>query len=77
MWTETVPETLTPAVDEIERALTEMREHGGEYVGLDAGDSPLVYASTLDELKEKLGTMGLQLTDVIVSKVPEYGMSYL
>ena len=63
--------------EEIERQLTEMKEHGGEFVALDANDVGIAYAPTEEELEVKLQAIGLQLCDVCVSRVMEYGVSYM
>ena len=62
--------------DEVERQLTEMKEHGGEFVALDSNDIGIAYAPTEEELEVKLRAIGLRLCDVCVSRVMEYGMSY-
>ena len=63
--------------EELERQLTEMQEHGGEFVALDAHDVGIAYAPTEEELEVKLQAVGLRLCDVCVSRVMEYGVSYL
>lgn len=63
--------------EEVERQLTEMKEHGGEFVALDTNDVAILYAPTEEELALKLHEIGLRRSDVCVSKVMEYGMSYL
>ena len=74
---EIVRKTLTHPTDEIERVLTEMKEHGGDFVALDHEDQPIVYAPTLEEVLSNLQEMGLALDDVVISRVPEYGVHYL
>ncbi len=59
------------------RQLTEMKEHGGEFVALDSNDIGIVYAPTEEELIVKLQAIGLRRCDVCVSRVMEYGVSYM
>ncbi len=63
--------------EEVERQLTEMKEHGGEFVALDAHDVGIAYAPTEEELEVKLQAIGLSRCDVCVSRVMEYGVSYM
>ncbi len=70
--------SVDPLTDEeVERQFTEMKEHGGEFVALDSQDMAIVYAPTEEELEMKLQAIGLRLCDVCVSRVMEYGVSYL
>jgi hypothetical protein len=72
-----VSKNLVQTTDDVERLLLEMQEHGGEFVALDNDESPIVYAATEEQLEIVLGGLGLRLCDVIVSRVPEYGVSYI
>ena len=69
--------TLTHSTDDIERVLTEMKEHGGEFVALDHEDQPISYASTLEDLLSNMRGMGLQVDEFVISRVPELGLHYL
>ena len=44
--------------EDVERQLTEMKEHGGEFVALDSNDIGIVYAPTEEELEVKLQAIG-------------------
>ena len=57
--------------------LTEMREHGGQYVARDDSGVAVAYAETEELLELCLQERGLQLQDVLVSRIPEYGVSYI
>ena len=68
---------LVQLTENDERLLTEMKEHGGEFVALDSQDVAIVYAATEEGLVLKLQAMGLRRSDVCVSRIMEYGVSYM
>ena len=54
-----------------------MKDHGGEFVALNSQRVAIVYGETEDELAVELAGKGLLLSDVIVSKVPEWDCGFI
>ena len=59
------------------RVIQEMREHGGEFVALDAERVAIAYGTTEEELEAKLAENGLRLNDFLISRVPEWGCEFM
>ena len=57
--------------------IQEMREHGGEFVALDAERVGIAYGTTEEELEAKLAENGLRLNDFLISRVPEWDCEFM
>ncbi len=57
--------------------IKEMREHGGEFVALDAERVAIAYGVTEAELSTKLADRGLRLNDFLISRVPEWDCGFM
>ncbi len=65
-------EILEQHTDEIEALLIEMKGHGGEFVARDSDGRALAYGVSEDDLVPQLAEQGLQLWDVLVSRIPKW-----
>ena len=68
---------LKQSPEELDQIVAEMKKHGGEFVALNSQRVAIAYGETEDELKVELAGMGLLLSDVIVSKVPEWECGFV
>lgn len=70
-------EILEQHTDEIEALLIEMKEHGGEFVARDVAGRALAYGVSEDDLVPLLAEQGLQLWDVLVSRIPRWDCGFM
>ena len=68
---------LKKSSEELDRIMAEMRNHGGEFVAMNSQRVAITYGETEEELELELAGMGLLLSDVIVSKVPEWDCGFI
>ena len=68
---------LTESPEEIDQLIREMKEHGGEFVALDSDGRALAYGVSEDDLVPQLAEQGLQLWDVLVSRVPKWDCGFM
>jgi hypothetical protein len=73
----TVSGTLDQDTDEIESLQLEMKGHGGEFVARDSDGRALAYGASEDDLVPQLADQGLQLWDVLVSRVPKWDCGFI
>ena len=69
--------TLKKSPEELDRIVAEMKNHGGDFVAMNSQRVAITYAETEEELEVELAGMGLLLSDVIVSKVPEWDCGFI
>lgn len=70
-------EIIEQHAGEIEALLNEMKEHGGEFVARDADGRSLAYGNSENDLVPQLAEQGLQLWDVLVSRVPKWDCGFM
>ena len=57
--------------------IQEMKEHGGEFVALNAERVAIAYGASEEELASQLASQGLRLNDFLISRVPEWDRGFI